>query len=179
MRLSVSKELYAYWNALRAGRGAPERNDVEPGAIRGILADTFVLDFDAGSGFPFRIGGSRLNALFLQELRGVSFLKLWREPDWPEIRSVLRDVADQSLPSLLYAEARPPGAGPLEIEVILLPLYHHGSTHSRLLGSLVATATPHWLGLIGAGAVTLTSVAPLGRIAPLPLCRGASRFIEA
>ncbi len=161
MRHAVSKELYTYWNALRAGRGAPERNDVDPGAIRAILADTFVLEFDARHGFPFRIGGSRVNALFLQELRGVSFLKLWREPDWPEIKSVLRDVADQSQASLLCGEARPPGAGALEIEVMLLPLCHHGSTHSRVLGSLVATAAPHWFGLIGAGAATLTSATAL------------------
>ncbi len=168
MRHAVSKELHAYWNALRTGRSAPERNDVEPGAIRGILGDTFVLDFDS-SGFPFRIGGSRINALFLQELRGVSFLKLWREPDWPGVKFALRDVAANSQPSLLCAEARAPGAGPLEIEVMLLPLCHHGSTHSRVLGSLSAAATPHWLGLIGAGPAMLTSVTTLGSIvAPTP-----------
>ena len=81
MKLAISRELYAYWDALRAGRSAPERNDIEPGAIRGVLADTFVLDFDAQSGFPFRIAGSRANALFGTELRGLSFLELWREAD--------------------------------------------------------------------------------------------------
>ena len=85
-----------YWNALRAGHAA-RRNATtsSPAPSAAILGDTFVLEFDARHGFPFRIGGSRVNALFLQELRGVSFLKLWREPDWPEIKSVLRDVADQ------------------------------------------------------------------------------------
>ena len=87
MRLATSMELYAYWNALRAGRSAPERNDIEPGAIRGILADTFVLDFDKENGFPFRIAGSRANALFLTELRGLSFLLLWREADRQKIKS--------------------------------------------------------------------------------------------
>ena len=79
MQLAVSRELYAYWDTLRAGRSAPERNDIDPGAIRGILADTFVLDFDPKRGFPFRIAGSRANALFLRELRGFPFLQLWRE----------------------------------------------------------------------------------------------------
>ena len=135
MRHAVSKELYAYWNALGAGRCAPERNDIEPGAIRGILAETFVLDFDAAAGFPFRISGSRVNALFLRELRGLSFLKLWRELDRPGIKSALHGVADESRPCLLGAEARPPGLGPLDIEITLLPLRHHGSNsfpHARL-----------------------------------------------
>ncbi len=158
MRHAVSMELYAYWNVLRAGRTAPERNEVEPGAIRSVLADTFVLEFDAGIGFPFRISGSRVNALFLRELRGLSFLKLWRETDRSEIVSVLQRVADTAQPCLLGAEARPLGLGPVAVEVALLPLRHNGSTHSRILGSLAADAGADWQGLVGAGAATLTSV---------------------
>ena len=81
VKLAVTMELYAYWNQLRGARSAPERNDVDPGAIRGVLADTFVLDFDDRRGFPFRIAGSRANAIFLKELRGLSFLELWRDAD--------------------------------------------------------------------------------------------------
>src|SRR5271166_4200460 len=71
MRHAVSREIYAYWRALGTGGCAPERNTVEPGAIRSVLADTFVLDFDPADGFPFRICGSRVNAVFLKELRGA------------------------------------------------------------------------------------------------------------
>jgi len=176
MRHAVSSELYAYWNTLRAGRTAPERNDIEPGAIRGVLADTFVLEFDAGIGFPFRISGSRVNALFLRELRGLSFLKLWRETDRSEIESVLQRVADDAQPSLLGAEAKPPGLGALHIEVALLPLRHQGSTHRRILGSLAADAGPDWLGLVGVGAATLISVKALDPAAPTA---GAERKVAA
>lgn len=158
MRHAVSMELYAYWNALRGERIAPERNEIEPGAIRSVLADTFVLEFDPGTGFPFRISGSRVNALFLRELRGLSFLKLWRAMDRSEIVSVLQRVAETAQPCLLGAEARPSGLGPLAVEVALLPLRHSGSTHSRILGSLQADAAADWLGLVGAGPATLTSV---------------------
>ena len=58
MKLAATMELYAYWNRLRGARSAPERNDVDPGAIRGVLADTFVLDFDEAWGaFPFALPG--------------------------------------------------------------------------------------------------------------------------
>ena len=166
MRHAVSMELYAYWNALRGGRAAPERNEIEPGAIRSVLADTFVLEFNAGTGFPFRISGSRVNALFLRELRGLSFLKLWRATDGSEIVSVLQRVADTAQPCLLGAEARPSGLGPLAVEVALLPLRHSGSTHSRILGSLAADAGADWLGLVGAGPATLTSVRAVDPSAP-------------
>ena len=163
-QLSVSKALHAYWESIRAGRVSPERNDVQPGAIRSILADTFILDFDNEKGFPFRIAGSRTNALFLAELRGVSFLELWREPDRQEIKTILYRMANDTQPYWLGAEARPPGLSRLEIEATLFPLRHHGSTHARVLGSLAAASAPHWLGLISAGRMTLASSWALDRL---------------
>jgi hypothetical protein len=154
-------EIYAYWNRLRGGRRAPERKDVDPGAIRGVLADTFMLDFDDQRGFPFRIGGSRANAIFLRELRGLSFLDLWRDSDREELDSVLHCVADEAQAFLLGAEARPAGLAAVGIEVILLPLRHHGFTHSRVLGGLAVHAAPEWMGFVGAGPIALTSLRAL------------------
>jgi hypothetical protein len=154
-------ELHAYWNRLRGARSAPERNDVDPGAIRGVLADTFVLDFDEKRGFPFRIAGSRANALFLKEQRGLSFLELWRDADREELDSILHCVADETQPFLIGAEARPAGLETMDIEIILLPLRHHGLTHSRVLGGLAVRAAPEWMGLTRAGLIALTSLRAL------------------
>src|SRR5574337_1448993 len=145
VKLAVTMELYAYWNRLRGARSAPERNDVDPGAIRGVLADTFVLDFDEKRGFPFRIAGSRANAIFLKELRGLSFLELWRDADRGDVDSVLHCVADEAQAFLIGAKARPPCLETLDIEVILLPLRHHGLTHSRVLGGCAVHAPPTWM----------------------------------
>ena len=161
MKLAATIELYAYWNRLRGGRSAPERNTVDPGAIRSVLADTFVLDFDEKRGFPFRIAGSRANAIFARELRGRSFLELWRDTDRGELETVLHCVADEAQAFLIGAEARPPGLAPVDIEVILLPLRHHGLTHSRVLGGLAVHAAPAWMGLMGAGPITFTSLRAL------------------
>ncbi len=161
VKLAATMELYAYWNRLRGARRAPERNAVDPGAIRGVLADTFILDFDDQRGFPFRIAGSRANAIFLKELRGLSFMDLWRDADREEIDSILHYVADETQAFVIGAEARPPGLGSVDIEVILLPLRHHGFTHSRVLGGLAVHAAPTWMGLVGAGPIALTSLRAL------------------
>ena len=96
MKLAVTMELYGHWNRLRGARSAPERNAIDPGAIRGVLADTFVLDFDVSRGFPFRIAGSRANALFLKELRGLSFLDLCRDADHvPSWRVEMNEIAQR------------------------------------------------------------------------------------
>jgi hypothetical protein len=169
VKLAATIELYAYWNQLRGRRSAPERNDVDPGAIRSVLADTFVLDFDAQRGFPFRIAGSRANALFLKELRGLSFLELWRGADREELESILHCVADEAQAFLIGAEAGLPSLDTVDIEIILMPLRHHGLTHARILGGLAVHAAPSWMGLGGAGPIALTSLRALGRPAPEPL----------
>jgi hypothetical protein len=161
MKLAATMELYAYWNRLRGRRSAPERNSLDPGALRGVLADTFVLDFDGERGFPFRIAGSRANALFLKELRGLSFLDLWRYADRGEVDSILHSVADEAQAFLIGAEVGPPGLEPVGVEIVLLPLRHHGLTHSRVLGGLATRAAPAWTGLIGAGPIALTSLRAL------------------
>jgi hypothetical protein len=159
--LAVSTELYRYWRALKAKSNAPERNDVEPGAIRTILADTVMVDFDETRNFPLRIAGSSANALFMRELRGVSFLELWREDDRAAVKATLRRAADEARPYLLTAKAHPPGFAALRIETLVLPLRHGGAAHGRLLGSITSEAAPPWLGLIGAGPIGLVSAQPI------------------
>ena len=168
MKLAATQHLYAYWNQLRGARSAPERDDIDPGAIRGVLADTFILDFDAQRAFPTRIVGTRTNALFLRELRGAPFLDLWREQDRQEMRAVLAGLADEALPFLIGASGTPPGFAPVEIEFLLLPLRHHGDTHARVLGCCAPDAAPFWLGLVGVEPLALLTLRALGPGAPGP-----------
>ena len=79
MKHPSTRELFDYWNNRRGSRPAPERSEIEPGAIRRVLADTFILGIDPGSGHPFRIAGTRVCAIFGRELKGMAFTDLWRE----------------------------------------------------------------------------------------------------
>ena len=107
--------------------------------------------------------------MFLKELRGFSFSELWRDADREEIDSILHCVADEAQAFLIGAEARPPSLDGVDIEIILMPLRHHGLTHSRVLGGLAVHAAPGWMGLRGAGPIALTSLRALGQPTPEPL----------
>jgi hypothetical protein len=157
LKLAASQQLFAYWDELRGARGAPERNDIEPGAIRGILADTFILEFSPESGFPFRVVGSRTNALSGRELRGAPFAGLWRAEDSHEIARILGSVADGAQPFLLGGRGGPVGVAELDVECLVLPLRHHGATHARLLGAMAPAAKAAWIGLLPAQPFALTS----------------------
>src|SRR5690242_17988030 len=60
MKTAPTRKMYAYWNARRGSRLAPERGDIEPGAIREILSDSFIVSFDDTADHPFRLAGTRV-----------------------------------------------------------------------------------------------------------------------
>ena len=74
-------DLFLYWNRLRNGRPAPRRHEIEPADIRSLLGDTFILEEDTRGQAIFRLAGTRLCALFGQELKGFVFASLWNDRD--------------------------------------------------------------------------------------------------
>ena len=140
------RELFDYWNARRGRRPVPERAEIEPGEIRRVLADTFILSFEPGAGHPFRIAGTRVCALFSRELKGESFLDLWSIESRNDIRDLLKIVADESVGVVASASAANAAGASLGLELVLLPLSHHGRTDARFLGALAPSAQPAWLG---------------------------------
>lgn len=161
MKHAVSRELYSYWDGLRQGRSAPERADVDPAAIRNVLSDTFVLSGEATrdvAPFTVRLSGTRLNALFLREMKGTSLLDLWPEADRPAVERICRTVLDDAAPLVAGMRGAPPGHRPVGLEMVLLPLRHHGRTHARILGAISPIEMPPWLGLVPIEHMTLTSL---------------------
>lgn len=148
MRQQGTRDLFKYWNGLRQGRAAPERAEIDPAAIRHILADTFMLEVDAGGAFPFRLSGTRINALFDVELKGRSFADLWRTKEAENMAALLLNVADTACPVLANVAAAPAGYAPAELELLLLPLRHPGKRRGRILGLMTCSEQPSWLGLL-------------------------------
>lgn len=158
MRQQVSKDLFGYWSRLKGDRAAPERADIDPGAIRSVLADTFIIEVDAAGEFPIRLSGTRLNALWMTDQKSASFVGLWKQEDRRNIAAALLTVIDGVAPIVAGARARPRGLPALDLELLLLPLRHFGKTHSRILGSLAPSHQPDWLGVATAGPLELLSL---------------------
>jgi hypothetical protein len=139
------RELFDYWNERRGARAMPERADIEPAAIRRLLADTFILSSDRTASYPFRIAGTRVCALFGREVKGDSFLHLF----WPSARlSVCELLAIVTLePVGVVGSASELGMAEREgyLELLLLPLGHGGRGTARILGALVPSDPIDWV----------------------------------
>jgi hypothetical protein len=168
MRQQVSKDLFAYWRELKGARSAPDRADIDPGAIAQILADVFVLEVDADATFPLRLSGGRVNALWMREQKGRSFTQFWRPNDRSSIASAVTSVVDGVVPVIAGARTQIDGHAPLELELLLLPLRHFGKTHSRVLGALSSVYQPEWLGQLRSGPLELLSLRVIDAAANYP-----------
>ena len=155
MKHSSIRELFDYWNERRGLRAAPERGDIEPGAIRRVLADTFMLGFDRTSDHPFRLAGTRVCAAFGRELKGQAFVGLWAAESKELIRDLLAVVAQETIGVVVSARGENAEGESLDMEVLILPLSHHNRTGARLLGAIAPAEGPYWLGSSALGGLTL------------------------
>ena len=158
MKHPASRELYAYWNSLRGERSAPQRCEIDPAAIRTVLADSFMLDVDEPGRYPFRLAGTRVNALLDADQKGRSFLDIWQPAERRNIAAVLLTVTDGGCAVVAGGAMAPHGRGECAVELLFLPLRHYGKTHSRILGMIKPATRPAWLGHLPAEPLSLRSL---------------------
>lgn len=146
MQRESSRILLDYWNALRAERPAPERREIEPTKIRSALSNTFILETSNTTDFNFRLAGSHLCSAYCRELKNRSFVSLWQQKDRDAVSTLIRAVTDDCAVAVVTFEGTTSSNNTISFETILLPLFHNGSTQTRLLGGMEAFDEPYWFG---------------------------------
>ena len=144
MKHAASRELYDYWERQRGRRAAPERAEIEPGAIRGALSDAFILSLEAAHGHPIRLAGTRICALFDRELKGEPFLRLWAADSRTIIAGLLAILADERVGTVAGATGRNRAGEAIDLELLLLPLDAPRPSFARAIGVLA----PLQIGLV-------------------------------
>jgi hypothetical protein len=174
MKHPSSRNLYAYWDAQRGKRPAPERADIEPGPIRQLLGDSFILGLDAREGYPFRLAGTRVCALFGREMKDDAFMPLWSPDSRPAIAGLLDVLAEESVGVVAGVTAQNVAGAAIELELLLLPLGTRRPERARAIGVLVPLRVPEWLGTSPLSALILGSRRHVGPGAEQP---AAPRFL--
>jgi hypothetical protein len=177
MRHGNSRELHSYWNALRGPRAAPDRAEIDPAAIRGLLADTFILEAGADDAYPLRLSGTRVEALWGRDGRGLCFTTFWRPIDRCAVAAALAAVVEEAAPAVAAVRSLA-GGGALEMELLLLPLRHFGRGHARILGALSPLHCADGFGRSCAKPLELISTRRIGEgLRPAPARRGKPKLV--
>lgn len=150
--------LFAFWDTLRGERAAPDRGEIQPGEMRHILADTFILEADREAGPVFRLAGTRVCALFGRELKDVPFEAVWETAERTESRNLVRTVAADTIGLVAGLVGTNANGSQVALEMVILPLRHRGRTQSRLLGCLSPATIPSWAGLVPLTSLSTRSV---------------------
>ena len=146
MKHHSSRIVLDYWNVQRQNRPAPERADIDPGAIRHALGDTFMLAADFVGQLRFRLAGTRVCALFCREIKGESFAALFSEESRKQIEPLLDIVCEENTGAVAGLVGHTAEGVEAELEMLLLPLAHQGQARIRALGVLAPVLPPYWLG---------------------------------
>ena len=136
MKHPSSRQFFAYWNAKRGEARAPDRSEIEPGAVRELLGDIFVLSYDNDSGYPFRVAGTRVSALLGRDLKDVSFSALFTEDSRREIEDIITYVAEEMLPAIAGVTAVTDDGKTAHLELLLLPFNNRAHAPISLTGLL-------------------------------------------
>ena len=136
MKHPSSREFFAYWDDKRGEGRAPDRSEIEPGAVRELLGDIFVLAYDSAAGFPFRVAGTRVCALLGRDLKDRSFSALFMPDCRREIEEMVGVVAEEMLAAVAGITATAQDGSPAHLELLLLPFNTRAHTPLSLTGSL-------------------------------------------
>ena len=136
MKHPSSREFFAYWDERRGDARAPDRSEIEPGAVRELLGDIFVLSYDAAAGYPFRVAGTRVCALLGRDLKDRSFSTLFAPDSRREIEEIIAVVAEELLAAVAGISATSQDGSPAHLELLLLPFNTRAHTPISLTGLL-------------------------------------------
>jgi hypothetical protein len=162
MKHASSRQVFEYWNERRGDHIAPERGDIEPGPIRRALADTFILGRDTQGSQRFRLAGTRVCALFCNELKGTDFITLWAEAERPKLLELVGAATEESMGFIAGASGRNAAGATVGLELLLLPLRRRNQSPPRLLGVLAPLVPPYWLGATPVEDMTCSTIRYLG-----------------
>ncbi len=134
MRHPKTRALYDYWNALRDGRLAPGRNEVDPREIAPLLDSTFILEVQNADNIRFRLAGTRLCEAFGMELRGMSALALWHGEDRAKVRDLILRVVSGPTIGHVACTVENRGGFVYGAEFLYMPLRSDREELTRILG---------------------------------------------
>jgi hypothetical protein len=136
MKHPSSREFFAYWDEKRGTARAPDRSEIEPGAVRELLGDIFVLSYDGPAGYPFRVAGTRVCALLGCDLKDRSFSALFAPEGRRAIEDIISVVAEEMLGAVAGITATSENGTAAHLELLLLPFNARAHTPLSLTGLL-------------------------------------------
>ena len=157
MRHETTRELFRYWNEVRERALQPRSRRDRSVRDRHVLADTFLLEKDRTGVSGARVGHAARRPVARRSEEPLLSRFLGRGPPFGRGRTVDGDGRrEPGRPGREGRTRRPRRVS--ASRACLLPLRHHGRTHSLVLGVLSLAEPPSWIGLVPIDHLRLVSL---------------------
>ena len=135
-RKAVLSQLFDYWEALRDGRDAPRRAEIDPRKIKDVLPFVFIAELTRFGGTRFRLAGSEVIDLMCMELRGMQLSALFHPEARPMLDHIIGEIYEDGALYRLDLTTEQAGYRMVKGQMILLPLRDDADRTSRILGGV-------------------------------------------
>lgn len=157
-----SRKLFCHWEALRAERPCPNREEFSLADVRELVPDMFILERDhIRRSFRFRLAGSNICALFNTNLTGKDLAMGWDAFESETIKRHLIQSVSSFQPTLFRARLTTDTRQQVAAEFIGLPIRMRGSERLQVIGGYFAFRPVHNLGhsaIVGQELLAIRSV---------------------
>lgn len=144
MHTKTCLDIHTYWDRIRGAEAGPLRSDIQPGDVRHILPELFILELDEAGNPVFRLAGTRICTFFGRELRSWEFSSLWAPGDAAAAKRIARTAMQDRKPILLPVSGVNRYQDEVMLEMVLLPIRSAGQRFDRLLGALSPVTPLRW-----------------------------------
>lgn len=128
-----------YWSNCAVGAELPNRRDIDPRGMTGVLEYSFMLEMIAGGLARFRIAGQHLCEIMGMDVRGMPFSSLFQPSARDEMAQILETCTRQrcridvplEMARKVFMPNRP-------VKMVLLPLMGETGRVDRILGAMVS-----------------------------------------
>ncbi|NMD08766.1 MAG: PAS domain-containing protein [Phyllobacteriaceae bacterium] len=132
-----SRKLFCHWEALRAERPCPTREEFSLADIRDIVPDLVILERDhIRKSFRYRLAGSNVCELMKSNLTGTDVLAGWENFERDVISKHLIQTVSNLQPTLFRARLTTDTRQQVAAEFIGLPIRMRGSERLEIIGGM-------------------------------------------
>lgn len=144
----ATRSLFQVWDAIRCGRSAPTRDELDLRAIRDVLANIAIIQrHPVQPAFSFRLAGTALRKIFGKELTGTDFLALWSPIEQTTIAELASTVLSAHQPATVRFKGFSSDGRAEGIEMIMLPISHANRKETQIVAAIAPLTAPYWLGV--------------------------------
>src|SRR5258706_3117055 len=144
MKHKNSHLLVGYWSRIRRDRSVPDQTDIDPRAIKRLLANFFILEASNCTRPSYRLAGTGLCERFGFELKGTNFLAQWETQSGVALASLMKQALKLRHPICLNSIGATADNGMVELETVLGPVSFGPGEPTRFIGMvhLLGDSTP-------------------------------------